>query len=329
MPAYLYWGDDDFRLSQSIQTLQQKVLDPTWQTFNFDKIDSTRDAQAMIQGLNQCMSPPFGTGDRLIWLLNPPLTATDFASELERTLPQLPSTTHLLMTSTSKPDGRSKTYKFIQKHATLQEFATIPPWKTEELIRHVRTVATSLKINLDQPTSEFLAEAIGGDTRQLQNELEKLKLYSLDPTQPHQPITITRSQAEQLIQNSAQTTLQLATHIRNGQTDQALRLLNTLLQNNEAPLKIVITLSNQFRTWYWLKLLIESGERDERILAQTADIKNPKRIYFLRKEIQPLHTSQLQSSLYLMLELEKQLKSGASPTLTLQTTIIQLCKTFI
>lgn len=87
------------------------------------------------------------------------------------------------------------------------------------------------------------------------------------------------------------------------------------------------TLTGQFRTWLLLKLAIESGEKDERIIAQTAEIINPKRIYFLKQEISHLNSRKLLQVLPLLLELEANLKKGAEPVSTLQNSLIRLCQT--
>ena len=82
----------------------------------------------------------------------------------------------------------------------------------------------------------------------------------------------------------------------------------------------------QFRTWLWVKVMIDSGERDEKTIAAAAEVANPKRIYFLQQEIRNISLAQLLKTLPLLLELETSLKRGQDPLATLQTRIIQLCE---
>ncbi|HEY9706396.1 MAG TPA: DNA polymerase III subunit delta, partial [Allocoleopsis sp.] len=93
-------------------------------------------------------------------------------------------------------------------------------------------------------------------------------------------------------------------------------------------LRIVATLTGQFRTWLWLKIMIESGAKDDQI-AQSLEIANPKRIYFLRQEVKSLQTQHLTATLPLMLELEFSLKRGAESLSTFQTKVVQLCQIFL
>jgi DNA polymerase-3 subunit delta len=332
MPTYLYWGTDDYRLALAVQSLQDQVLDPAWLSFNFDKVRLGTGSEAttqLIQGLNQAMTPPFGVGHRLIWLVNPPLglqTASDVVTELERTLPALPETSHLLLTLDAKPDGRSKVVKLLQKYAIVTEFSPIPPWKTEQLLQVTQDAAAQVNVQLTPAAIEQLTEAVGNDTRQLYGELEKLKLYATAAQKTSSPQPIGSDLVLQLVSATTHNSLQLATAIRQGQSGQALTLVSELLTLNEPSLKILATLIRQFRTWLWVKLLVEEGERDDRVIAQAAEVGNPKRIYFLKQEVQPLNSIQLRQALTGLLDLEVSLKQGGDPRSTLQTKVIELCQ---
>ena len=113
MTIILYWGEDDFAIAKAVVAIKQSSLDPAWMSFNYEKIVPERD-DAVITALNQAMTPPFGTGKRLVWLADTTLTqqcSEALLTELERTLPNVPATTMLLLTSKNKPDGRLKSTK--------------------------------------------------------------------------------------------------------------------------------------------------------------------------------------------------------------------------
>jgi DNA polymerase-3 subunit delta len=325
MPIYLYWGEDDFSRDQAVTQLKQSVLDPSWSSFNFDKILPDQ-PNAVITGLNQAMTPPFGFGSRFVWLVNCPIThhcAADILQELERTLPIVPDTTTLLFTHSNKPDGRLKSTKLLQKYATIQEFSPIAPWKTEQLVQRVRKAVAERGLKLTEAAIATLAEAVGNDTRQLYNELDKLQLYSEDSTS-----LIEVSAIRALVQVNTQSSLKLAAAIIAGDTSEALSLLAELLAHNEPALKIIATLVGQFRTWLWVKLMMEMGVRDLREIAQAAEVGNPKRIYFLRKEVESVSLTALKHTLPQLLEFEVRLKRGKEETATLQTAVITLCNLF-
>jgi DNA polymerase-3 subunit delta len=322
MAIYWFWGEDEFAISRAIALLRQQVLDPDWSSFNADRIPPDQ-PDSVLQALNQAMTPPFGMGSRFVWLVDTTLAqrcSEDLLTELDRTLPALLETTVLLLTSTSKPDGRLKSTKLLQKYAEIREFPVIPPWKTDLLVKQVRQTAQTVGVKLTAGAIDLLTEAVGNNTRQLYTELEKLRLFAGDAKQP-----LDETAVAVLVTVSTQNTLKLAAAIRQGQVAIALDLVADLLRQNEPAPVIVKSLVGQFRTWLWVKLMLKSGERDEQTIAQAAELSNPKRLYFLKKEVEPLSLPVLLQTLPILLELEAALKSGAEELATLQTKIVELC----
>lgn len=322
MPIYLFWGEDDFAMQRAIQALRDRTLDPDWASFNYDKIPPDH-PNAVVQALNQCLTPPFGLGQRLVWLVDTPLCQRcpeDLLAELERTLPTLPEETTLLLSSPSKPDGRIRATKLLQKHAEIREFSPISPWKTDQLIRQVQNAAQELNLKLTAGATERLAEAIGNNTRQLFNELEKLQIHHGNSRQPIDEAAVTT-----LVTASTQNSLQLAVAIRQRETERAIALVADLFARNEAALRITATLVGQFRTWLWIKLMLEMGERDDKAIARAAEVNNPARIYYLKQEVRAISLRRLQQSLPVLLELEFGLKQGADELSFMQSKVIELC----
>jgi DNA polymerase-3 subunit delta len=320
---YLYWGEDDFVLTQAVNELRESVLDPNWVSFNYDKI-SPDQPDAVIQGLNLAMTPPFGMGKRLVWLVDTTVCqqcSESLLAELEHTLPLIPEESVLLLTTSNRPDGRLKSTKLLQQYAHIREFALIPPWKTEQLVQRVNSRSKEFGIKLTVAAAELLAQSVGNDTRQLYNELEKLRLYTGDSRLP-----LDESLVATLVTSNTQNSLQLAAAILHGDGVKALELVADLINKNEPALKIVATLIGQFRTWLWVKLMESEGERDQKAIATAAEVGNPKRIYFLSREVQSLNLNQLTATLRVLLELEVNLKRGADPLSTLQTKVIELCQ---
>ena len=325
MPIYLYWGEDDFAIQTAAASLRDQVLDPQWLSFNYTLLPPEQ-PDAVIQGLNQVMTPPFGSGSRLVWLVDTTLCqhcSEDLLTELKRTLTVIPENSVLLLTCSSKPDGRLKSTQLLQKSAYIREFSLIPPWKTEQLVHRVQQVAQELGVKLTQGSAYLVAESVGNNTRQLYSELEKLRTFAGAVNKP-----LDVDSVAQLVQSNTQNSLHLAAAIRAGDTAKALALVAQLSKSNEPALRIVATLIGQFRTWLWVKLMTEAGEVSLRAIAQAAEISNPKRLYFLQQEVKPLSVQQLSSTLPLLLELEVSLKQGAEDMSALVTKIIELCQVF-
>jgi DNA polymerase-3 subunit delta len=324
MSIYLFWGEDDFAMARAIASLRESSLDPNWESFNYDRITPDQ-SDALMQGMTQAMTPPFGSGFRFVWLVDTTVTQQcppELLSQLDSTLSVVPDTTVLLFTTRNKPDGRLKSTKLLQDKATVKEFSLIPPWKTEDIEKQVAQVAQGLGVKLTSPAVQLLGEAVGNNTRLLYSELEKLQLYSGNTGKPISEDTIAS-----LVRFNTQNSLQLAGAIRQGDSSKALGLLGELISHNEPGLKIVATLVGQFRTWLWVKVMTDARETDDKI-AQAIELSNPKRVYFLKQEVKALRLEQLQQALPRLLELEGSLKRGAEETSTLQTKVIELCHLF-
>jgi DNA polymerase-3 subunit delta len=305
--------------------LRDRVLDLQWVSFNYTSLPPDQ-TDAIVQGLNQAMTPPFGAGNRLVWLVDTTICqqcSEDLLSELKRTLPFVPETSVLLLTCRTKPDGRLKSTQLLQKYAEIREFSLIPPWKTDQIVQRVQQAAIEVGVKLTQRSVSLVAESVGNDTRQLYTELEKLRTFADGVNKP-----LDVDAVRDLVRANTQNSLQLAAAIRTGDAAKALALVAELIGRNEPALRIVATLIGQFRTWLWVKLTIETGQRDDRAIAQAAEVGNPKRVYFLQQEVKPLSVQQLVSTLPLLLELEVSLKQGAEEMSALQTKVIKLCRIF-
>jgi DNA polymerase-3 subunit delta len=158
--------------------LRDRVLDPQWVSFNYTTL-LVEQPDAVIQGTTLIMTPPFGTGSRLVWLVDTTVCqqcSEDLLTELKRTLPVIPETCVLLLTSRTKPDGRLKSTQLLQKYGDIREFSLIPPWKIEKLVARVQQTAQELGVKLTQSSADLLAESVGNNTRQLYSELENCVL---------------------------------------------------------------------------------------------------------------------------------------------------------
>lgn len=323
MPIYLFWGDDDYSLAQAVSELRDRAVAAPWRDFN-QCIHPDGKPEHVIAALNDALTPPFGSGDRYVEVRQATLCQQcppELLAELVRTLPAIPPATVLVFICPRKPDGRLKSTKLLKQHAQAREFASIPPWKTEELLDRTRQAARQHAVTLTPEALELLSAAVGNDTRQLHQELTKLALYSQATGSAIAPEAI-----DLLVQATTQTSLKLAAALRDGEVADALEIIKDLLARNEPPLKIVATLVGQFRTWLALKLAIATGVTGDRELAAAADIANPKRLYFLRQELRHCSGQRLAKALPVLLELELALKRGAEPRAALQRTAIALCQ---
>jgi DNA polymerase-3 subunit delta len=321
MPIYYYWGEDDYQIKQAAQELIERVVDPNWQSFNYQKV--TGDSWELIQNaLAESRTLPFGGGGRLTWISDAPLGSKcpeDLMQTLLDLVPNLPDNSYLLFTGSHKLPLKSKLGQLFSQQGTVQEFNPIPPWKTDALTEMVRDTAQKLNLALKADAVDYLVAAVGNDRYRLAQELQKISLL-----RPDDPRPLSAREIQPLVPATTQTSLALAQAIRQGQTEVALNLLDDLLSMAEPPLRITATLVSQFRLWLWVKLMQVDKQVDAQKVAAMTNLGNPKRIYFLEKEVRSLSLAALTQTLELLFEMEAEIKRGAPAADTLTTQIILL-----
>ena len=119
MPTYLYFGEDKFFLTRAINQLKTHTLDQQWVNFNYTEYPP-ESKETIPQALSDIMTPPVGSGGRLVHLPNSTLLGVcskEIFLQLESILPKITSTNTLLITNTHKPDARNKSVKLVLEYA--------------------------------------------------------------------------------------------------------------------------------------------------------------------------------------------------------------------
>jgi DNA polymerase-3 subunit delta len=316
MPVIVLYGEDEFAISWEINQLRSSVCHPNWLNFNYTKIPPS--PEALMTGITIAMTRPWGEGGRLVWLQdNRGECSENQLQSWSNCLNNLPASNTLLLTSKTKPDSRLKSTKLLQKYAQFKEYPIIPLWATEQLAQNVQKIASSLTIILSSQAIEALVTAVGNDTRLLDSELQKLSLYVGERT-------IEIEDVQTLVSANTSSSLKLANFILQRNLPAALSCVNDLLNSNEPALRIVATLVTQFRTWLWVKLMSQQGASNQ-LIASSAEIGNPNRIYYLKQETQNCTIEQLKDALSGLLELEIMLKTGQNARNSLSFNIQKLC----
>lgn len=291
-------GSDNHAIQKNIASLKAN-LNKTWALCNYHQFNGSD-----IENAIRCaLSPALGTTEaKLIVVENCDFKQID--SEMFFTLELIANAkhAHLVLWGTSI-DKRLKAAKFLLGCANLSEFDLMPPWRIDLIAAKINSEATRLKLKLDKKVIEYLANAIGNDLTRVETELQKLLTYSASER-------ITLAEVQMLVSCSTQNSLQLAEAIRTGKAKEVATLLEELLARNNHPMIICATLITQFRTWLWVKSALNSGVKQDAELAKICGIGNPKRIYFLKQEVQHASQNALKDAIKKLLDLEISLKSG-------------------
>ena len=315
MPVKLIYGEDTHLMSKRVEQLIKDCTTQEWEIFNYIRVDNK--ASAISQAITEVMTIPFGEGGKIVHITDGTIfnkCSDEIILSLQENLPKIPKRNLLLITSQSKPDGRSKAVKELLQHVEIEEFPLISSWDKEGLEKVIQAAVKTHSLNVAPTAISYLVEAIGNNTARLDSELAKLAIYAQGEKLDIEDIS-------HLISNNNTSCTGLAHAIKNNKANIAAQILHRLLDNNEHPLKIVATLISYFRTWLITKAGVEEKLPDNKI-STLAELNNPKRLYFLKKEVETVSALKLKQTLITLIQLEGELKSGID---NFTPTIIKIC----
>ena len=320
MPIHLIWGDDTAESENAIERIINQIIDPAWNNINLSRLDGDNPSQ-VTQALEEARTPPFGSGGRVVLLKKSPICngcSNELSTKFEGISNLIPENTHLILSNTNKPDGRLKTTKtlksLIKSNQVKEENYSLPPiWDISGQKLLVTKTAKNMNIEIDEEGILLLVEAIGNNSQRLRQELTKLALHASKNNEDNsQIIYISSKSVRSLIDGISTNVFKVCDALIDAHYGKAISLIDALLDNGEPSLRIVATLSNQIRGFFWVSMLDLQGEKDLGIIAKAAGIANPKRIYIMRKQIQGKTPEQYLKLLSQLLEVEASIKNGVS-----------------
>jgi DNA polymerase III subunit delta len=192
---YAVVGSDEAEVKRVAAELAEKLTPPGASDFGLEVIDgaveSADQAVARLRATIEALQTlPFFGSTKAVWLKNANFLGDDqkarsnaVQSALEE-LSQLvesgfgPAVTFLV--SAIEVDKRRSFYKTLLKRAEVQVFDRLDSGRAgweEEAIEIVRRRAKKRKLQFDEDALDLFVLLTGGDTRQIENELEKIDVF--------------------------------------------------------------------------------------------------------------------------------------------------------
>jgi DNA polymerase-3 subunit delta len=192
---YAVAGSDDVEVKRTAAELAEKLKPKDAGEFGTDTIDGAADnadqAAARIRSTIEALRTlPFFGGEKLVWLKNANFLGDDQkarSASVQTALEELSETiaTDLgseitFLISAVDVDKRRSFYKTLAKRAELQIFDKLDSsrggWE-EEATELVQARAKKRKLQFADDALELFVLLTGGDTREIENELEKIDIY--------------------------------------------------------------------------------------------------------------------------------------------------------
>jgi DNA polymerase-3 subunit delta len=192
---YAVVGSDEAEVKRAATELAGKLTPPDAGDFGLEVIDGVAEnaeqAAARIRsGIEALQTLPFFGSTKVVWLKNANFLGDDQISRAAAVQAGLEKLSDLIenglgsevtfLISATDVDKRRSFYKSLVKCAELQVFDRLDSsrggWE-EEAMEIVRSRANKRKLQFDDDALDLFVLLTGGDTRQIENELEKIDTF--------------------------------------------------------------------------------------------------------------------------------------------------------
>lgn len=246
-------GSDESEVKRVAAELAAELTPPEAGEFGLEIIDGCADnadqaATRIRSSIEALQTLPFFGGAKLVWLKNVNFLADNIigrAASVQEALEDLDDTIAAglgnnvtLLISATEVDKRRSFYKSLGKRAELKVFDRLDSsrsgWEEEatEIVRK-RVAAQKLQFNAD--ALELFVLLTGGDTRQIQNELEKIDIFLGSERK------VTVEHVRDLVPLSrAGVIFELGNALAERDLERALKLVRRLLDQGESAIGILL-----------------------------------------------------------------------------------------
>lgn len=246
-------GSDESEVKRVAAELAAALTPPEAGEFGLEIIDGCADnadqaATRIRSSIEALQTLPFFGGAKLVWLKNVNFLADNIigrAASVQEALEDLDDTIAAglgnnvtLLISATEVDKRRSFYKSLGKRAELKVFDRLDSsrsgWEEEatEIVRK-RVAAQKLQFNAD--ALELFVLLTGGDTRQIQNELEKIDIFLGSERK------VTVEHVRDLVPLSrAGVIFELGNALAERDLERALKLVRRLLDQGESAIGILL-----------------------------------------------------------------------------------------
>ncbi len=304
--AYLFYGEESYLKEFYIGQIKKKVVDPTFESFNFHLYDG-KDTE-LDDVLKDAQMLPMMSEYNLVILRDYPIekSKTDMKLLLEF-LDDAPESTILIFYYYSKePDIKSASFKKLES-AFNKAGAVVKLNKRSEndvaklLVSGAKKRGSSIDIN----NAKYLISVAGNDLKNLFNEIDKLSYYAKDSE-------ITKEIIDDMATKCFQARIyDLSKAILKSDFDLSYNLLKGLITDKDSYIAIVSTVAGVYVDMYRVKCSKLAGNSYDDI----AKYYNYKGRDFALKnatrDCAKLSVNQLRTSLDIILDADLKLKSTA------------------
>jgi DNA polymerase-3 subunit delta len=272
---YVFYGEETYLIDQAVHELKRKLLEPAWEAFGFQLIDTSNSTTDNI--INAIQTIPAFSPVRLVLLKNPRFLSGRNIDKLEtelldrqesdqdgnrenqslaaeeeelllNSLENLPAGVTVIIQADGSIDFRRRFGKFFKNNATeLKEFKSFNRWERTEVLQWIKSYLQAKGFSITEETADFIAELTGHSLSALHNELEKIITYA------GKQKNITLQEVKAILSQGELSYYDLGAALRQKDIKTLLFLTGRLAKDGEKPQAVLGFLAAQVRFLLQLK----------------------------------------------------------------------------
>jgi DNA polymerase-3 subunit delta len=312
-PLYYFHGDEPYLIDRAVKRLMGLAVSPDARDFNLDIFYGKECKGDEIATAAQTL-PMFAERRVVLVRRSSELPAPALDKLTEYVADPSPST--CLIFEGEKIDQRKKFFLEIKKKGNLVEFKRL---YENQLAPFIREEAAACGKKVEPAALEMLVYLVGNNLQELAAEMEKVATFIGNRE------TVKVADIREIVSDTkVDTVFELANALGEKETGKALRSLNTILRDGEAPLMVLAMLTRHFRQLWRVKELCEKKVPTQDISRATGI--NPYFIKGIVEQARNYRLSEFRGIFERLFATDLALKtSGGKPVNLMECLVMDIC----
>ncbi len=277
MNTYLLFGLENYLIDEKIKEIKDKLKVEEDNIINYDLNNDSIDS-VLVEASTVSMF-----SDKKLIICDNSLFLTANKSLSEEELNDLTKYLEnsfedvfiIFIVRDEKVDSRKKITKLVNKVSKVYECNKIESYR---LINYLGDYIRDKGYSISSSSIELLISKVGYELSNIIKELDKMFIYKGEDKK------ITKEDIEDVITNNLEKNIfELTNAIVNKEKSRVIEIYNQLIKSGEDPIKLIVTLSNQFRLIMQVKLMRTGGYSEKEIVTTLKE--HPYRISLAMKSI--------------------------------------------
>ncbi|WP_294578566.1 DNA polymerase III subunit delta [uncultured Thomasclavelia sp.] len=297
----LIYGQERFLIEQKLTALKQQYH---CSDENMNLSIFRGDEDLMQDVYEDLITPPFFTDNKMVILKNPVFLTTKKVKKdaeqlkyFQKCLDECQETVFVIYYHGDDFDKRKKIVKQLLQQAEVFKYDKVNHYRLSD---STRKAVKRREAVIDDDALELLLSRCDESLERVANEVEKLCLYSKH---------ITYQVVDKLVNKPLDENIfDLTNAILSKNRQKIFSIYHDLMILNEEPIKLIVSIANQMRLHYQVKLLDRKGYTDQEI-GKILGV-NPYRLKYVRQEGKNFQLDELIQSIDQLSKLDVKIKSG-------------------